>query len=188
MRFRGPEKRVVRVYHRQWDGAVYSDSVSVDLPAGRPAIEHLVTWLTAEGVPFRVHRHAPVHTSAEAAAARGTPLAAGAKALVIRADDRPVHLVLPADHRIDNARLRALLGARRLRFVTPEELRALTGCAPGAVPPFGNLFGLSVLVDEALTRVDEIAFNAGSREVSLTMRCADFLRLAGARVVRFAQR
>ena len=71
--------------------------------------------------------------------------------------------------------------------MTPDELFALTGCLPGAVPPFGNLFGLEVLVDEELTRVDEIAFNAGSRAVSLTMRCADFLRLAEARVCRFAQ-
>ena len=158
-----------------------------DPPAPPEVTERLVTWLTAAGVPFRVLHHPPVRTSAEAAAARGTALEAGAKALVVRADDRPLHLVLPADLRVDNARLRALLNARRLRFVTPDELLALTGCAPGAVPPFGNLFGLEVLVEEALTRVDEIAFNAGSREVSLTMRCADFLRLAGARIAHFAE-
>ena len=157
-------------------------------PAAHSAVtERLIAWLTALGVPFRVLHHPSVRTSAEAAAVRGTALEAGAKALVVRADERPVHLVLPADRRVDNARLRALLEARRLRFVTPEELLALTGCAPGAVPPFGNLFGLEVLVDEELTHVDEIAFNAGSRVVSLTMRCADFLRLAGARVVRFTQ-
>jgi prolyl-tRNA editing enzyme YbaK/EbsC (Cys-tRNA(Pro) deacylase) len=167
--------------------SVYSTGVSANPPAPPAVTERLVTWLTAAGVPFRVLHHPPVRTSAEAAAARGTALEAGAKALVVRADDHPLHLVLPADLRVDNARLRALLNARRLRFVTPDELLALTGCAPGAVPPFGNLFGLEVLVEEELTRVDEIAFNAGSREVSLTMRCADFLRLAGARIARFAQ-
>jgi Ala-tRNA(Pro) deacylase len=157
-------------------------------PSPRPGVtDRLIGWLTAVGVPFRVLKHRPVRTSAEAAAVRGTALEAGAKALVVRADDRPVHLVLPADRRVDNARLRALLDARRLRFVTPDELQTLTGCEPGAVPPFGNLFGLEVLVYEELLRVDEIAFNAGSRAVSLTMRTADFLRLAGARVARFAQ-
>jgi Ala-tRNA(Pro) deacylase len=149
--------------------------------------ERLTGWLTAAGVAFRVLEHAPVRTSAEAAAVRGTPLEAGAKALVVRADERPVHLVLPADRRIDNARLRAILGTRRLRFATPEELWTLTGCVPGAVPPFGNLFGLDVLVDEELTQCDEIAFNAGSPAVSITMRCADFIRLAGARLCRFTQ-
>jgi len=161
--------------------------VSAD-PIARPAVtERLTAWLAAAGVPFRVLEHAPVRTSAEVAAVRGTPLEAGAKALVVRADDRPVHLVLPADRRVDNARLRALLDARRLRFVTLDELATLTGCVPGAVPPFGNLFGLEVLVDEQLTRCEEIAFSAGSRAVSITMRCADFLRLAGARVCRFTQ-
>jgi prolyl-tRNA editing enzyme YbaK/EbsC (Cys-tRNA(Pro) deacylase) len=43
------------------------------------------------------------------------------------------------------------------------------------------------LVDEELTRADEIAFNAGSPSVSITMRGADFIRLAGARICRFAQ-
>jgi prolyl-tRNA editing enzyme YbaK/EbsC (Cys-tRNA(Pro) deacylase) len=154
----------------------------------RPAVtERLTAWLTEAGVSFQVLEHAPVRTSVEAAAVRGTPLEAGAKALVVRADERPVHLVLPADRRIDNARLRAILDTRRLRFVTPDELSALTGCVPGAVPPFGNLFGLEVLVDEELTRCDEIAFNAGSPAVSITMRCADFLRLACARIGRFVQ-
>ena len=154
----------------------------------RPAItERLVAWLGAAAVPFRVLEHAPVRTSAEAAAVRGTPLEAGAKALVVRADDRPVHLVLSADRRVDNARLRRVLEARRVRFATPDELLTLTGCVPGAVPPFGNLFGLEVLVDEELTRCAEIAFNAGSRAVSITMRCADMVRLAEARVCRFAE-
>ena len=64
---------------------------------------------------------------------------------------------------------------------------ALTGGGPGAVPPFGNLFGLPVLVDEALTRSPEIAFNAGSNAVSMTMRSDDFVRLSGAAVHRFAR-
>jgi Ala-tRNA(Pro) deacylase len=159
-----------------------------DTPDARPAVtERLIAWLGAAAVPFRVLEHAPVRTSAEAAAVRGTPLGAGAKALVVRADDRPVHLVLPADRRIDNGRLRRVLEVRRVRFATPDELLALTGCVPGAVPPFGNLFGLPVLVDEELTRCPEIAFNAGSRAVSITMRCADLVRLAEARVCRFAE-
>jgi prolyl-tRNA editing enzyme YbaK/EbsC (Cys-tRNA(Pro) deacylase) len=157
-------------------------------PPDYPAVTaRLTAWLGTTGVPFRVLEHAPVRTSAEAAAVRGTPLEAGAKALVVRADDRPLHLVLPADRRVDNARLRGLLDVRRLRFVTPDELLALTGCVPGAVPPFGNLFGLDVLVDEQLTRCEEIAFNAGSRTVSITMRCVDFVRLTRARVCRYVQ-
>jgi len=124
--------------------------------ARAPVTERLEHWLREAGVAFEIFEHAPVHTSEEAAPARGTLL-------------------------------RTLLGTRRLRFATPEELSALTGCAPGAVPPFGNLFGLPVLVDEELCRNERVAFNAGSNAVSVTMRRGDLVRLSGATVCRFAR-
>ena len=144
--------------------------------------ERLERWLREQGVRFHLLEHAPVFTSEEASRVRGTPIEAGAKALVLQAEDQAVHVVLPGHRRVDNARLRAILGTRTLRFATPEELLALTGCAPGAVPPFGNLFGLPVLVDAELAAREEIAFNAGSNAVSIIMGAADFLRLSEARV------
>jgi Ala-tRNA(Pro) deacylase len=157
-------------------------------PGGTAVTERLENWLREHGAPFRVMEHAPAFTSEEAARVRGTPIEAGAKALVFLAADRPVHVVLPGARRIDNARLRAVLGTRTLRFATPEELLALTGCVPGAVPPFGNLFGLPVVVDEALAACQEIAFSAGSNSVSIIMRGDDFLRLSDARVHAVALR
>ena len=151
-----------------------------------PVTERLEAWLREQGARYRLLEHAPVFTSAEAARARGTPPESGAKALVLLAADVPVQVVLPGSRRVDNARVRALLATRTLRFATPEELLTLTGCVPGAVPPFGNLFGLPVLVDEALAAREEIAFNAGSNDVSIVMAAADFLRLSGARVERLA--
>jgi Ala-tRNA(Pro) deacylase len=151
-------------------------------PALTAVAERLERWLRENGARFRLFEHAPVFTSEEAARVRGTPIEAGAKALVLIAHDRPVHVVLPGNRRVDNARLRAILGTRTLRFATPEELLSLTGCVPGAVPPFGNLFGLPVFVDAMLAEREEIAFNAGSNTVSIVMSGADFLRLSGASV------
>jgi Ala-tRNA(Pro) deacylase len=151
----------------------------------RPPIavtERLERWLRERGARFRLLEHAPVFTSEEAARVRGTPIESGAKALVLLAHDRPVHVVLPGHRKVDNARLRAILGTRTLRFATPEELLAITGCVPGAVPPFGNLFGLPVFVDTLLAKREEIAFNAGCNTVSIVMACTDFLRLSGASV------
>jgi Ala-tRNA(Pro) deacylase len=156
-------------------------------PARTAVTERLERWLRERGARFRLMQHPPVFTSEEAARVRGTPIEAGAKALVLQAEDRPVQVVLPGHRRVDNARLRAILGARTLRFATPEELFTLTGCLPGAVPPFGNLFDLPVLVDEELTRREEIAFNAGSNAVSIVMRCDDFLQLSQAHVHRLSK-
>ena len=152
-----------------------------------PVTERLTRWLEERGVSFRLLEHAPVFTSEEAARVRGTPIEAGAKALVLRAEEHTVHVVLPGNRKVDNAQLRAILGTRTLRFATPEELLTLTGCTPGAVPPFGNLFGLPVLVDEELAKREDIAFNAGSNKVSIVMRCADFLRLSEARIHQLAK-
>jgi Ala-tRNA(Pro) deacylase len=151
-----------------------------------PVSDRLAQWLREAGVAFDLVEHAPVHTSVEAALARGTRLEQGAKALVVRADEQFVHCVLPAHLRIDNAALRAIVGARKLRFASRQELLELTGCEPGAVPPFGNLFGLPVFLDEALRANDRVAFNAGSSTVSITMRCVDLVRVSGATVCRFA--
>jgi len=68
--------------------------------------ERLLQWLREAGVAFEVLEHAPVRTSEEAARVRGTRLEQGAKALVVRADDRVLHCVLPAHLRADNAALR----------------------------------------------------------------------------------
>ena len=155
--------------------------------ARTPVTDRLERWLRESGVEFRIFEHEPVRTSEEAARVRGTPLEQGAKALVVRAEDRYVHLVLPAHLKADNAALRTLLGTRQLRFATADELRELTGCVPGAVPPFGNLFDLPVLIDEALTANETIAFNAGSNAVSITMRADDFVRLSGGRIARFTR-
>ena len=176
---------------RRWYDDAMTDSSATspdDAPSPAGAVApRLERWLRERGASFRLLEHAPVFTSEEAARVRGTPREAGAKALVLLAQDRPVHVVLPGHRRVDNAQLRAILGTRTLRFATPEELLSLTGCIPGAVPPFGNLFGLPVFVDEELAQRDEIAFNAGSNSVSIVMRCADFLRLSEARIHRLSK-
>lgn len=150
--------------------------------------ERLEQWLRESGVAFEIFEHAPVRTSEEAAGVRGTPLEQGAKALVVRAEDRFVHCVLPAHLKADNAALRAIVGTRKLRFATRDELLELTGCEPGAVPPFGHLFGLPVLLEETLCTNERVAFNAGSNTVSITMRADDLVRVSGATVCRFAAR
>ena len=110
---------------------------------------------------------------------RGTAIEAGAKALVFLAANRPVHVVLPGARRVDNARLRAVLGTCTLRFATNAELLALTGCCPARCRRSVTCLGLPALVDEALAERQEIAFSAGSTTVSIIMRGDDFLRLLG---------
>lgn len=146
----------------------------------------LVAFLEENGADFTVMTHEPVRTSEEAARVRGTPLEQGAKALVFRADDAVVLLVLPADRRVDARAFKRLFGTKNLYLVSPEELRDLTGLEVGAVPPFGNLLGFPTYVDERLVALPRISFNAGSRTRSVILATSDYLRLVGAMQGQFA--
>ena len=133
--------------------------------------------LEQHGVSFEVLRHPPVFTSQEAAAVRGVALSSGAKALICKLDDRFVMFVLPADRKLDSKRVRQALGIRGLRFATAEELRDLTGLAPGAVPPFGSLFGLPTHCDSHLAENERINFNAGDHSISISVRFLDYVEI-----------
>jgi len=149
--------------------------------------DRLTALLDAARVPYAVTRHAPVRTSEEAAQVRGTALASGAKALVCKAGERFVLLVMPADRRLDSAAARRLLGVSGLRFATQDEVAALTGLEPGAIPPFGQLFGLATHCDERLATLPTINFNAGDRAISIAMAATDYVSVEGPRLGRLAR-
>src|SRR5262249_20334000 len=117
----------------------------------------------------------PVYTSEQAAAVRGTSLASGAKALVIKAGDQFVLFVLPADRKLDSRKAREHLGVKSLRFASREEVEQLTGLQPGSIPPFGSLFGLPTYCDGALADNASINFNAGDHCISIQMAYSDYL-------------
>jgi len=145
--------------------------------AGDPptVFERLSAWLVEKTIPFDVLRHTPVFTSEEAAAVRGTPLASGAKALICRADDRFVMIVLPADRKLASKAVRRAGGIKSLRFASREEVEQLTGLQPGSIPPFGSLFGLPTWCDERLGEQPRINFNAGDHSISISMAYGDYL-------------
>lgn len=153
---------------------------------GDTLTDRIIALLEQEGVPHQLMRHEPVRTSEEAARVRGTPLEQGAKALVFRAGDRHLLLVLPADRRVDSRAVKRALGVKDLRLVSPEQLLELTGLEPGSVPPFGNLMGLPTYVDERLLALPRISFNIGSRSVSVVMSPDDYHRLVQPEVGQFA--
>lgn len=146
----------------------------------------LVSLLRGEGVVFRVTRHEPVTTSAEAAAVRGAELRSGAKAMLVKGKDGLVLAVLAADRKVDWKLLAPLVGGKGARFANDEELHAATGLSKGAVPPFGRLFGLRTVYDESLLDVDTVNFNAGTHTDSIAMRRDDLIRVGGGEIAAFS--
>jgi Ala-tRNA(Pro) deacylase len=137
--------------------------------------QRIETCLKQQGVPFTVLRHEPVFTSEQAAAVRGTSLASGAKALVVKAGEKFVLIVLPADRKLDSKKAREVFAVKSIRFANKEEVAALTGLQPGSIPPFGSLFNLPTYCDPALAENPSINFNAGDHAISVQMSYADFV-------------
>ena len=149
--------------------------------------DRLCGKLTARSVAYEVMRHAPVFTSEEAAAVRGTPLGSGAKALVCKADDRFVMIVLPADRKLASKAVKRSAGIKSLRFASREEVEQLTGLSPGSIPPFGSLFGLATWCDQRLGEHPRINFNAGDHAISLSMSYLDYVAAEQPTLGEFAE-
>ncbi len=132
-------------------------------------LERIVSRLRTLGVEHRVLRHEAATTSSESARARGTALRTGAKALTVKADDRMLLCVLPADRKLDWKSVKRLTRARSVRLATEDEMFRETGLVKGSVPPFGNLLSLPVYVDPDLLGCELVRFNAGSLTESVEM-------------------
>jgi Ala-tRNA(Pro) deacylase len=153
----------------------------------------IVALLRSSGVPFTQLTHAATRTSEESAAVRGVPLATGAKAMFVRrsgakaGQTKYVLAVFSAAKKMDLKAFRKAIASPRLVYADEAEVFDVTGCRPGAVPPFGSLFAdTTTVVDQSLLDQGEtMNFNAGLRTESVGMRVADYLLVERPTVLRF---
>ncbi|MFQ5696321.1 MAG: aminoacyl-tRNA deacylase, partial [Terriglobia bacterium] len=109
------------------------------------------------------------------------------KVVVVRMDGRYAVLGIPAPRRIDMKALAQIVGVKRIHLATENEFKDLfPDCELGAMPPFGNLYGLPTVVDQEVSYSENMVINAGTHAEALRLRWADFQRLVRPRVGRFA--
>ena len=95
--------------------------------------------------------------------------------------------VLPADYLINLETLGSFMNDPGIRLATERELGELfPECELGAMPPFGNLFHVPVLVDNSVAEQEFIAFNAGTHRDVIHMHFGDFRRLVDPAIGQFA--
>lgn len=96
----------------------------------------------------------------------------------MKIDDKLAMAVLPASEMIDLERLASIAGATVAELAEESEFAAsFNECEVGAMPPFGNLFGMKVFVDTELALDEEIAFNAGNHAELIQLKYKDFEEL-----------
>jgi Ala-tRNA(Pro) deacylase len=145
-------------------------------------------FLREAHVPYTVVPHRPAFTAQEEAAATHVPGRDWAKVVICLVDGEPIEAVLSAPMIVNLDRLLELAGGSEIRLAQEEEMRRLfPGCEPGAMPPFGPLYGQAVFVDVTLASEPEIVFNAGTHTDAIAMRWADFAKSVRPIVGRFAE-
>jgi len=135
-------------------------------------------FLDRNHIKYLVISHSVAYTAQGIAALTHIKGQELAKTVILMIDGRPAMAVVPASFRVDLFKLKRYLGAGTVELATENQFRDhFPDCETGAMPPFGNLYGLDVFADISLTEDKEIAFNAGSHRELVRMNFADFREL-----------
>ena len=150
------------------------------------AAKKLKEFLDKEKIKYVSITHSPAYTAQEVAASAHVPGKELAKTVIVKIDGKVAMAVLPANRKVVVQDLREITGAERVQFATEVEFKNLfPDCETGAMPPFGNLYGMDVYVAPSLAEDEEIAFNAGTHTELMKMSYKDFERLVKPRVLSF---
>ncbi|HEY2569562.1 MAG TPA: YbaK/EbsC family protein [Candidatus Udaeobacter sp.] len=105
-----------------------------------------------------------------------------AKVVIVKAGDEHLMVVLPADHHIDLEKVQKAVG-QTVALGKEQEFKSLfADCVIGAMPPFGNLYGLPTYVDQSLAEQDYIVFEAGTHTDAIKMSYRDYEKIVKPKV------
>lgn len=132
----------------------------------------------AAGDPCRVRvLTEPVHTAPAAAAAVGVEVGQIANSLIFDADGDPLLVLTSGAHRVDTAKVAALIGAGKVKRATAEFVREHTGQVIGGVSPLGHPKPVRTLVDADLAKYDEIWAAGGIPQSVFPVTYAELVRI-----------
>ncbi len=142
------------------------------------AVKKLKEFLDENHVRYLTVSHSPAYTAQEIAAKVHVPGKEIAKTVLVKIDGRLAMAVLPGSFKIDFDELKKVTGSDNVRLADEHEfIDKFPDCELGAMPPFGNLYGIDVFVANSLAEDEEIVFNACSHSQLIKMSYADFERL-----------
>lgn len=152
-------------------------------------VKKLKEYLDSHKVKYITISHSPVYTAQQIAASAHIPGKELAKTVMVKIDGRMAMAVLPASYRVDFDLLKEAAGASSLELAGEDEFKDLfSDCEIGAMPPFGNLYGMDVFVAASLAEDADIAFNASSHSELVQLSYKDFERLVEPKVVKFSSK
>lgn len=149
-------------------------------------VKKLKEFLDNHQVKYVSVVHSPAFTAQEIAAVAHVSGKQLAKTVIVKSDGQLAMVVLPGNHHINFAKLKEVMGGHEVDLASEMEFKdKFPGCEVGAMPPFGNLYNIPVIISSEMAKQDQLTFNAGSHSELMQIAYADFERLVKPRVVVF---
>ncbi|MBN1542987.1 YbaK/EbsC family protein [candidate division KSB1 bacterium] len=150
--------------------------------------QKLIALLQQHSIPYKLINHPSAFTAQEVAGTAHVPGKEMAKSVIVKIDGNLTMVVLPASTLVDFALLKKATGGQTLELASEEEFcRQFPDCEVGAMPPFGNLFGMDVWVAKSLSKDEEIAFPAGTHRELIRLAFKDYKKLVRPRIRSFSR-
>lgn len=144
-------------------------------------------FLDENKVKYISIQHSSAYTAQEIAAIAHIPGKDVAKTVIIKIDGKMAMAVLPASYKVSFDHLKSALGANEVRLAYEQEfVDKFPDCEVGAMPPFGNIYGMDVFVAESLAEDEEIAFNACNHTELIKMSFSDYEKLVKPKRIKFS--
>lgn len=148
----------------------------------------LKEYLDSQNIEYVSIYHAAASTSQRIAATSHIPGKELAKTVMLKVDGKMVMAVLPASHNINFDLFKKTANADRVELAGEMAfVNLFPDCEVGAMPPFGNLYGMDVYVAKILSEDEDIAFNAGTHTELIRMAYEDFLKTVNPKVENFTR-
>ena len=142
----------------------------------------LIDCLDQNNAQYEILHHSEAMTAQRIAQAEHVKGRHQAKVVMIKSGDQHLMLVLPADHYVDLEKVERFVG-KPVVFDRENEFKSLfPDCVIGAMPPFGNLYGVPTYVDKSLSKLDYIVFEAGTHTDAIKMSYRDYNKIVKPKV------
>lgn len=97
-----------------------------------------------------------------------------AKGVLLRSDGGYLLAVVPANRKVDLGKI-SHITHQRLGLATEDDISEIfTDCAPGAIPPIGQAYGLDMLVDDRLIDSEDLYCEGGDHESLIHVSSNEF--------------
>lgn len=144
--------------------------------------------LDSRAIQYEFAEHDPTITSEDASRIRNVPAEQGAKALILIGKKSGDHymVVVPGNKKLDSKAVGEKIG-ESVEFEKPDNIFEKYGIKVGGVPPFGNILGMQVFIDESTANREVVSFNAGMQTCSITMNGKDLAEVTDATVGKWTK-